>query len=272
MPGSTFGMPPNSVTLYAVWGSGGGGGGGTVTVSRNGRYAGNGSKQTTLTYANANVIMQVEANVPGGYYHENALIENLIIDGQSQSGTVGILLQNVYNCTIRNLTIKNCDVGIKIENTNNYWSQSNRIEHIKMINVKQGILFTGAINNPGDVGFTIIEDVEIKLKDNYPSGVGIQIGTSTNPVMKPYNSIIRATILLGNDTGCGMRIYGELKYSLVCLAVEGTNNGGTGVDIQNNQNQAVYKNQSFMLTYGSISTSINKSNPSSQHDIFTKQF
>lgn len=244
--------------------------GSTIVVPRNGRYSGDGSKQNTVTYTGASTIMQVEANVPGSYFSDNAVIENLIIDGQSQSGTVGILLQNVYNCTIRNLTILNCDVGIKIENTNSYWSQANRIEHIRMTNVKQGILFTGTSTGT-DFGFTIIEDVGIKLADNYSSGVGIQIGVSEGPIVKPYNSFIKATVWLGNTGGYAMRIYGEVKYSLAIVEVEppSGNTTGKGIDIQTNQDYAVYNNQSFMLTHGSLSSIVNQQYYT-HNDIFTR--
>jgi hypothetical protein len=241
----------------------------TVFVAPNGRYVGNGSKQDILNYNNANVIMQVQSNIVGGYSGESAIIENLIIDGHEQSGTVGILLQNVCNCIIRNLTILNCDVGIKIENTNSYQSRSNRIEHIRMTNVKQGILFVGT-NNARDFSFTTIEDVGIKLRDDCAEGAGIQIGESGGPILKPYNSFIKTTVWLGSDSGCGMNIYGELKYSLVMLAVEGTNNGGTGVGIQTNQDYAVYHNQSFTLAHGKISTPISQQAYLGHHDIVEK--
>ena len=245
----------------------------TVFVQHNERYAGNGSKQSILPYTNANVIMQVLSNVSGGHFGENAIIENLIIDGQNQPGTVGILLQNVYNCIIRNLTILNCDIGIKVENTGSYALQSNRIEHVRMSNVSQGIVFASAAGNSGDFRFTVIEDVGIKLKNIYMGGVGIQIGVSGGSVVKLYNSFIKATVWLGDiGSGCAMKVYGELKYSLVMLIAESPNaqTGAVrlGVDIVNSQPNAVFNNQSFMLTYAApIITAVNLS---SGHDIVTE--
>jgi len=231
----------------------------STIVAADGRYVGAGSKQTTLSGSGI-VIVKVTPNVPSGDYHKTAIIENLIIDGKNpatngiSAGSVGILLQNVYNCVIRNVTILNCEVGIKIENTNNYWSQSNRIEHVRMTNVKTGILFTAAGTN-GDFGFTTIKDVGIKLSETEQSNVGIQIGTANGPVVKPYSSFIKATVWLGK-TGAnyGMRIYGELKYSLVMFAVECPDASGglankVGVDIQTDP-VAVSDNQSFMLSLG----------------------
>ena len=258
----------------------------SINVVVDGRYAGNGSKQTPLSGSGI-VIMKVTPNVPNGDFHKTAIIENLIIDGKNpgpgggiSAGSVGILLQNVYNCIIRNVTILNCEVGIKIENTGNYWSQSNRIEHVRMTNVKTGILFTAASGNSGDFGFTTIKDVGIKLNsetdDNVadPERVGIQIGTSNGPVVKPYSSFIKATVWLGdNNSGCGMKVYGELKYGLVMLAVESPGHKmGTkvGVDILNSPS-AVSNNQSFMLSYGdNISPVIKTLPPFVGYDIVTE--
>ncbi|MDR0461056.1 MAG: hypothetical protein LBH62_06470 [Nitrososphaerota archaeon] len=257
----------------------------STIVAADGRYVGAGSKQTTLSGSGI-VIVKVTPNVPSGDYHKTAIIENLIIDGKNpatngiSAGSVGILLQNVYNCVIRNVTILNCEVGIKIENTNNYWSQSNRIEHVRMTNVKTGILFTAAGTN-GDFGFTTINDVGIKLNsetnddpDTTTERVGIQIGTAQGPVVKPYSSFIKATIWLGNyRDGCGMKVYGELKYSLVMLAVESPEHkGGTkiGVKIENPVSMAVYNNQSFMLSYGTNVGTITTPPLFILHDIVTK--
>jgi hypothetical protein len=259
----------------------------STTVAADGRYAGAGSKQTTLSGSGI-VIMKVTPNVPNGDFHKTAIIEDLIIDGGKDvngdifPGSVGILLQNVYNCIIRNVTILNCEVGIKIENTDNYWSQSNRIEHVRMTNVKKGILFTAETGTNGDFGFTTIKDVGIKLNGenqrdanvDASERVGIQIGTANGPVVKLYSSFIKATVWLGNYTNsCGMKVYGELKYSLVMFAVESPEHkAGTkvGVDIANPSSMAVYNNQSFMLSYGNNVTSVTIPPLFILHDIVTE--
>ncbi|MCL2642276.1 MAG: hypothetical protein FWD52_01995 [Candidatus Bathyarchaeota archaeon] len=258
----------------------------SINVSVDGREAGVGSKQTVKTYNNDTVIMKVASNVPNGDFHKTAIIENLIIDGGNNGairpGTIGILLKDVYNCIIRNVTIKNCEIGIKIENTNNYCSESNCIEHIRMSNVKTGILFTAISGNSGDFGFTTIKDVGIKL-NNVDKGnintdtlerVGIQIGTANGPVVKPYSSFIKATIWLSNyGNSCGLKVYGELKYSLVMLAVETPEHedgAKVGMDILTNPS-AVSNNQSFMLSYGdNISPVIKAISPLIGHDIVTE--
>lgn len=259
----------------------------SIVVAVDGRYAGAGSKQTILS-GDGIVIMKVTPNVPNGDFHKTAIIENLIIDGHDSNntnsisaGSVGILLQNVYNCIIRNVTILNCEVGIKIENTDNYWSQSNRIEHVRMTNVKTGILFTAATGTNGDFGFTTIKDVGIKLNsetdddpDTTTERVGIQIGTAQGPVVKLYSSFIKATVWLGNyRDGCGMKVYGELKYSLVMLAVESPEHKDDtkiGVKIENPGSMAVYNNQSFMLSYGTNVGTITTPPLFILHDIVTK--
>lgn len=246
---------------------------GTIIVPSDGCYAGSsGSKQKIVFYDGSDVIIQVEENVPGNNFHKTAIIENLVIYGgytnnnHVRPGSVGILLKNVYNCIIRNVTILNCEVGIKIENTENYWSQSNRIEHVKIENVKKGILFTAAAGNSGNFGFTSIKDVGIVLaslphdEGDTSERVGIQIGGLDEPIVKPYSSFIKATVWIGDYTnGCGMKIYGELKYSLVMLTVEadeGIIGTKIGVDIQNSALKAIYDNQSFMLTYAPVVTPV----------------
>jgi len=255
----------------------------TINVAADGHYAGNGSKHDVISRSGM-VIFKVASNVATGDFHKTAIIENLIIDGRDShgnisAGSVGILLQNVYNCIIRNVTILNCEVGIQIENTGSYASQSNRIEHVRMTNVNTGILFTASAGNPGDFGFTTIKDVGIKLSDTVSSNVGIQnvgiqIGKSGNPVAKLYSSFIKATVWLGkNGVNSGMIVCGELKYSLVMFIVECPDGnlvttGRLGVDITNSSPNAVFNNQSFMLTYDN--KRIVSYNLSSGHDIVTE--
>jgi len=251
--GSTFGMPPNSITLYAVWGSGGGGsgsgGGGTrIIVPYNGRCGddnNNGSKQRTITYNGSPIIMQVESNLPSKL-ESNAVIENLVIDGKHVSGTVGILLENVCNCVVRNLTIRDCDVGIEVKLSGISKAFGNRFEHIRMINVKKGILFTGTSTSQ-DFSCTSIDDVGISLaidKNNPPpSYEGIKIG----PNAKLHNAFIKATVWTSHDetqnTHRGLLVEGELRYSLVNLEVE-----DSGVGVQIKSGAVVSDNQSFLLT------------------------
>jgi len=257
-------MPPSSITLYAVWGSGGGssgggGGGSTIVVPYDGRYAGSSSKQTTLNYNGASTIMKVASNVTNNSKNSCAVIENLIINGKDAANSIGILLDDVYNCLIRNLTIMNCDVGIKIQSTNANYSLANRFEHIHMINVKTGIQFTGTGSK--DFFFTTIDDVGISLK-NDSNAVGIQVDTGT----RLFSTFIKATIWLPQTGGTGLRVRGELKYSLANLAVEQVNNNkatGKGVD---NTSGTISNNQSFLLTTINV-TSNNKIIPSNTTDI-----
>jgi hypothetical protein len=214
------------------------GSGSTITVPYNGRYAGYGSKQATVTWSGASNIIQVESNLSN--LDSSAVIENLVIDGSEQSNTTGILLENVYNCLIRNVTIKNCDVGIKVSVTGSGWSHANRFEHIRMVNVKTGILFTGTSTNK-DFSYTTIDDVGISLKDaNDPTNVGIKVGNSNANL---YGAFIKATIWLRSSNGTAMEINGQVKFSLVNIVVE---NSGTGIHV--NTTATVSDNQSFLLT------------------------
>jgi hypothetical protein len=236
--GSTFNIQNNSVILYAIWGVTTG----TIVVPRNGLYTGQGSKQTVIEYNGTDVIMQVEANVPGGYFNESAIIENLVIDGNNAPDSVGILLENVYGCYIRNLTIMNCAVGIKVKITGNNWSHANRFEHIRMIDVKTGILFEGT-NTNNDFSYTTIDSVLISLKNN-STDIGIKIG---KPYANLYSAFIKSTVWLATSGATGMEVNGSLKFSLVNFEVEQNSDyNGKGVVISSGA--TVYDNQSFLLT------------------------
>ena len=157
LPGDTFVMPPNSFTLYAVWKYVGGIGGGTpvfvnvsssVVVDSDGYYGGgdaDGSKGRVLYYTGLgnDVVVRVVSNAPSNLSCSGCVIENLIIDGANKLGVVGVLLENVCGCLVRNVTIMNCEVGIKVRLTSGGGGSlfGNRFEHVRLINVERGIVF-----------------------------------------------------------------------------------------------------------------------------------
>ncbi|MDR0461057.1 MAG: InlB B-repeat-containing protein [Nitrososphaerota archaeon] len=256
MPGSTFGMPPKSVTLYAVWGSGGGGGGGgTIVVPYNGCYVGNGSKQSVVAYNGASTIMQVVTNLPNDT-GSSAVIENLIIDGLNLSNSAtGILLEDVCGCLVRNVTIMRCKVGIRVRLSggNGGFSRGNRFEHIRLIDVETGILFEGT-SGAKDFSYTSIEDVGISLAGN-SSDVGIKVGTnSTNANL--CSAFIKANIWLNGSNGAGLIVNGQLKGSLVNLAVAENTPSNSGKCIVLNSGACVEDNQSFLSASMDVATNI----------------
>jgi len=188
-------------------------------------------------------------------FMESALVENLIIDGKGYN-IPGILLDNVCNCQIRNVTIRNCDVGIHIRSSDGLWSETNCLKHIRMENVTKGIVFTTTgpyidPQNPGNqeiqkrrpgdsAGFTTIDDVGIKLADNRSGTVGIQVGGTqmsgdvNNKLILPYSSRIRANVWMSASDGVGLKVInGRLSYAQAHLTVHKTGViGGIGVDLQ----------------------------------------
>jgi uncharacterized repeat protein (TIGR02543 family) len=257
IPGSTFGMPPNSITLYAVWsytGSGGGGSGNiinvpsTINVAADDRYTGSsGSKGTVLNYTGSGneTILKIASNLPNNK-DNSAIIENLIIDGKNQPNTTGILLEDVYHGLIRNVTIMNCEIGIKVKLTGNKGTSAhgNRFEHIRMINVKTGILFEGA-NSAKDFSYTVIDDVGIGLEDQEAtSDVGVKLGSNANL----YCAFIKANVWLAKSKGTGLEVNGKLCFSKVNFAVEQDSNYNGGYGVRIKSGATVYNNQSFLLT------------------------
>jgi hypothetical protein len=137
-------------------------------IQRDERLAGEGSKQTTIPWnaTRADVIVQVESNFQN--WASSAVIENLVIDGQNHSFVTGILLEDVYNCSIRNVTIKNCDVGITVKAKSGKWCESNSFSHIRMENVGKGIQFVSDDSN-ASFSYTKISDVGIELSNSSTS-------------------------------------------------------------------------------------------------------
>ncbi len=226
----------------------------TLVLNRDDRLYGLDSKKYRVYAASsaANPLIQVQPTwnfqTFTSFPEKSALIENLIIDGQGQNIT-GIELDDVIKCEIRNVTIKNCNIGIRFHNYYGCWTECNLLKHIRMENVNTGILFDtdGPYTDgyPGDsAGHTIIDDVGISLADN-SSAVGIQIGKG-DYLIKPYSSILRANISLGSSNGTGLLVKnpGELKYGLVSLNVTG-NGTGKGVDLQYAGSNEINDNQTF---------------------------
>jgi hypothetical protein len=223
---------------------------------------GEGSKQDTIAYDSSKPdplnIVKVESNLPNNFTG-SAIIENLVIDGTILGnnsigvGTTGILLEDVYNCLIRNLTIKNCEVGIRVKLTGNKGdcSHGNRFEHIRMINVKYGIVFEGNGGNR-DFSFTTIDDVRISL-ENATARSGIKIGGSGVPA-NLYNAFIKATVWISHYTHKGLEVGldGQLKFSLVNLEVEQSlpdvNPPPRGCGVFIDSGAVVDGNQNFLLT------------------------
>ena len=234
-------------------------------MAYNGCYSGVESKVDVLKYVSGSVdcvILDVESNMPD-QLESSAVIENLIIDGKGVTGTVGVLLENVYNCLVRNVTIVNCDVGIRVRVTDGFWSHGNRFEHIRMKNVKTGIVFEGT-SGFRDFSYTTIDDVRISL-DARKGGVGIQVGGGVGTPANLHCAFIKATVWLGdpffNDDpkpvgpvddaslqkGLAV-VAGELRYSLVNLEVEQIPVTFFGYGVWLGGGATVLGNQDFMLT------------------------
>jgi hypothetical protein len=232
----------------------------TISLANDGLLRGVGSKQIVIV-STANPIISVNSNLND--ITKSAVIENLILYGNGTN--TGILLQDLYNCQIRNVTILNCDVGIKLQSTEGGWSQSNHIQHVRMSYVNKGIQFApGGTNN---FGFTHIEDVGIAL-NNAQNLRGIEIGTGC----KPYSSFIKANVW-SSQASDGMWIDGEVKYCLINFNHEKTSQGAGGNGVYLGQNASIGSsiNQSFFIVAGNLSQAI--SNPYSKtNDIVYKTY
>ena len=199
--------------------------------------------------SSVNPVVRVYGFIPEP--KKSVLIENLIIDGGGL-GVTGILLENVPHCLIRNVTIRNCEVGVHIRDRIGLWSECNVLKHIRMENVKKGIVFTttGPHEHPNDptktlpgasAAFTSIEDVDIGLAD-FSDSVGIQVGGTqlVNPFFNdPVDSYITT---IQTEFGVPIPNTNPQKYTTVIMPYSshirarvrlGHNNGGTGLRVMN---------------------------------------
>ncbi|XHH08615.1 MAG: hypothetical protein ACFCUE_13760 [Candidatus Bathyarchaeia archaeon] len=214
----------------------------TINLPSDGLLRGTGSKQITIT-STANPIISIGSNFDSEFTR-SALIENLIIVGNGSN--IGILLQNVIHCKIRNLTIVNCDTGIKLTATGTNWTEANEIEHVRIKDVNKGIQFAPGGSPDNSRAFTYINDVGISL-NNTANLRGIEIGTGC----RIYSSFIKANVW--SSQACdGMWIDGLVNLCLINLNHEKTTTGkgGTGVHIVTNG--TVCNNQSFFLSSGNM--------------------
>jgi hypothetical protein len=226
-----------------------------------------GSKQEVITRTSTgtDTIMKIASNFTDTPpFTRTAVVENLIIDGEGYANTTGLLLENVGGAFIRNITIRNCDVGIHLRNVTGGWTEFNHLQHIRMENVKKGILFnTAGSGDDGDgdsFGHSYIDDVSIALR-NTAGAVGIQVGdvSDSGTLVKPYFSFIKANIWLNSQDSCGIKLVdrGELRLCLVNIGVHG-NGSGTALDLS----------ESTALPLSSPIRDSQRANPSSNIDGF----
>jgi hypothetical protein len=245
--------------------------GSTINLSRDGILRGVGSKQITIT-SNANPIIRVGTNLINGDITRSAEIENLIIVGNGSN--VAILLEDVVHCQVRNITIVNCDVGIKLIATDDHWTEATRLEHVRMKDVNKGIQFAPGGKKTGNWysrAFTHIDDVGISLK-NEQNLTGIQIEEEVSI----YNSFIKANIW-STQQCYGMWVNGEIRNCLINLNHEKKTSGTGGSGIHLHQNAVVSDpvqgdfNQGIFIAAGNLSRPVN--NPwNKTHYIVSKTY
>ncbi|MCW4025733.1 MAG: hypothetical protein NWF01_12005 [Candidatus Bathyarchaeota archaeon] len=214
----------------------------TINLPSDGLLRGTGSKQVVIT-STANPIISVGSNF-ASMFTRSALIENLVIVGNGAN--VGVLLQNVVHCRIRNITVVNCDVGVRLTASGDNWTEANEIEHVRIKDVNKGIQFTPGGSPDNSRAFTYINDVGISL-NNAENLRGIEVGTGC----RIYSSFIKANVW--SSQACdGMWIDGLVNLCLINFNHEKTTagQGGSGVHIAANGN--VCNNQSFFLSSGNM--------------------
>ena len=197
------------------------------------------------------------------------------------------------------------DVNVHLHNAKSSWTEANNLQHIRMENVKTGILFSTdgyfSDTKPGDsFGHNYIDDVSIALR-NTVGAVGIQIGNGqygnggsrTKPppdnsiiTANPYFSFIKADIWFKVADSCGVKLVnGEIKHCLVNIGVHGKGTGaGVGLDltsvstssfspIEKNQRAKIPSNiDGFVLRTENLKDPVKYGNYSNNTDVKTLSF
>jgi hypothetical protein len=194
----------------------------TITLHEGDILRGMGKKVTLTATQQANPIIVVDGN--------DVLIENVQIVGQTGPPLthVGIRLENVSNCQIRNAPIYYCTIGIDMLTSSQdpevrLPARSNRIHHVYMQQVLTGIRFATTVWGSGDFSFTNITDVNITAYPD-PNSKGISILQDACL----DNAFIKANAWFGYKTGCSsgsdnacaMHIDGKVKNSFINLTAE----------------------------------------------------
>ena len=221
----------------------------TRVVTSDGLLTGEGSKQTTIT-SQADTIIRLTGNFSNP--DKNALIQNLVIYGNGNN--TAIKIEDACGTLIKNISIRNCDVGIKLTATGTCYDEATKIEHVRMTWVNTGIQFLKGTGT-GSFNTTFIDDVGISLKDS-PNLKGIEVGA--NCVV--YSSYINANVW-STQSCYGLWIDGQINYSLVSFNHERTTgSGGTGVYISS-IGSIVYGHSFFLSTHAIGTPVSNNSNP-----------
>jgi hypothetical protein len=240
----------------------------TIEIEADGLLRGFASKGSTIV-SNANPIIRVKSNQHNSQYQADyhwdlsALLENIIIQGSGQA-QVAIELEDVYNCYIRNITIRNVNVGIKISTTTNYTAEANRIENVTMENVNKGIQF---YNNSGDYNYTTIDNARVSLSDS-TNLRGVEIGTGcwlAAPFMH-FN-------VQSSQNCTGLYTNGTTKAELITgshFKTNGDSYEGYGVELGSNATAAWDQNDRFFVAGRHLSEVLHDTRVSGTSYITTK--
>lgn len=207
----------------------------TIELASDGLLRGTGSKQVTVI-SSADPIVSVGSNVPDDF-HKTAVIENIVLWG-NEGNEKGVLLEDVYGCQIRNVSLKNLDTGILITATSGKWSEANRIEHVRMFYLNStGIDFQKG-DGTGKFGCTHIADVGISFKN---SGTGIK----TDSDCELYAPFIKANMWANQGTSWGISLDGTINAGLCNYNHAKTTAGAAGYAVGIGQYGAVSNTESF---------------------------
>ncbi|MCW4023440.1 MAG: DUF2341 domain-containing protein [Candidatus Bathyarchaeota archaeon] len=195
------------------------------------------------------------------------LIENLIIDGNNMPNQVGIVIENTRGAQIRNVTIKDCEVGILIKNGSDdeRYSEATNITNVTMINVKKGIVFNSkkeGSDNSKSFAYTFIDAVDIKLKIDRPGAIGIELGgNDENSGIEDtlYGSLITGLIRLNSRDAVGIRVNKQCSITgawVGLVVVNGYVPDGFGVSLNTDDDYLadVKMNCNFIIKYRNINS------------------
>jgi hypothetical protein len=186
-----------------------------------------------------------------GPYRQTRLasLENVVIIGNNRPGQIGILIENAQATRLKNVTIINCETGIKLKNTHtdgDPYCECTYMEGVDMQNVKKGIVFEA--NGSKSFAYQYIKDVTIVLKNE--AGTGIEIGSGSNPETTLYGSMITGvTITLQQPGSYGMNLLQQSGITGAWVDVKVNHNAQGTVKVHVPWTANFTTNQNFHINF-----------------------
>lgn len=181
-------------------------------------------------------------------------IYGLTINGQNNTGTVGVRVRDTDRCALRNVRIINCVTGIQIEQfAVGHWAEENSIEDVFIWNCTTGINVAG-VSAGASLGEQHWFNVGI-------SGCATGIALNNNIVF--YRCRLFGITIWLNTNGVGLKLDCDVRDSVFVIDFEnnnGTATNLTGVNVTSNALN-LDRLQTHLAFTGTFATQVSDATP-----------